>query len=52
MCGSNRLAVFFDAGTVSPPETRRLFVGALVDKEVRRLDIEGGQVVAEDGIWA
>ena len=24
-----------------------LFVGALVDKEVRRLDIEGGQVVAE-----
>ena len=26
-----------------------LFVGALVDKEVRRLDIEGGQVVAELG---
>ena len=35
------------------PEWRGdLFVGALVDQEVRRLDIENGKVVAEEALFS
>ena len=43
------LAVY--AGERFPEWQGDLFVGALVDKEVRRLDIENGEVVAEEALF-
>lgn len=39
-------------GDAFPAWQGDLFVGALVDKEVRRLDMENGQVVAEEAVFS
>jgi len=39
-------------GQVFPQWQGDLFVGALVDKEVRRLDIENGKVIAEEKLFS
>ena len=38
-------------GTRFPDWQGDLFVGALVDKEVRRLDLEGGEIIAEKALF-
>jgi len=44
------LAVY--EGDLFPGWTGDLFIGALVDREVRRLDLSGGQVIAEEALFS
>jgi glucose/arabinose dehydrogenase len=44
------LAVY--EGNLFPDWKEDLFIGALVDREVRRLDLSGGKVIAEEALFS